>query len=789
MFKKILATLVLLILLVVLAGFIFIKSQKPKYNGSLHLEKISATTEVYFDENGIPHIFAENNLDAMRALGYVHAQDRLFQMELIRRIAPGRLSEIFGADVLEADKFFVSLGIDENSAEIVQNIDTQSPYYQEAMAYLDGVNQYVKDGKTPLEFRVLGLKKTEFTLQDVFNVYGYMSFSFAMADKTDPLVTALAEKLGMDYVTQMGTNIDPKTQLIKTNHGTMAVAMAQKVAALENLLPLPQFIGSNSWVLSPEKTQNGKVIFENDPHIGYSQPATWYQAHIKTSETEIYGFYLALNPFPLLGHNRHLAYGLTMFENDDIDLYVEEVNPNNPDEYLVGETYRKFITKTYQINVKDAEPVEVNVKNTHRGPVINEVLNQVKTKAPVSMYWVYMQRPNRLLEITHIISRAENLAEFQQAPPLLHAPGLNVMYGDEAGNVAWWASGHLYSRKGSPSTKMLLDGTLADNDSITYHPFSENPQALNPTWNYVYSCNNQPDSVVSGRYIPGYYLPQDRGQRVVKLLEAKDKWTQEEVMNMTMDNTSPIYKELNQIVVKNLANTSLNEVEKNAYNIMQNWNGVADENSVGMTLFNQFAYEYYKAALMDEMGEDIFYQILNTHLGKRMLEPLVRGAYPIWIDDITTVNQTETIKDIQTIAFKNTVSKLTKKLGTNPKTWTWGKVHTVEHQHPFGQIPALRKYFNVGPYPISGTNEVLNNQLFDLNDTPEMPVKGGPSTRRVIDFSNVENAQTILPTGNSGNVLSPYYKDQAEKFNKGEFVPMLLNEETIKKSKHKLIIN
>lgn len=784
MLKKILYSLIAIILLIAIGIGVFLYSKKPKYNGDEHIKGLKAEVEVYYDDYGIPHIFAQNNEDAMVALGYVQAKDRLFQMEILSRIAKGRLSEIFGEKLVEIDKFFLSLGIDENSEKLVNDLDTNSEYYKQATYYLEGVNQYMKEGNLPIEFTVLGIKRHEYTLKDIYNVFGYMSFGFAMAHRTDPLVSAIKEKLGDRYVEQLGLNINPQSTLIKTFSEEEALTLSKSISYIEKNNPIPAFIGSNSWVISPEKTKNGKVIFENDPHIGYSQPGTWFQAHIKTPQFESYGFYLALTPYPLLAHNRQLAYGLTMFENDDIDLYVETLNPDDKDYYLLDASYRKFTKRTYKIPVKGAKDVEYTVLDTHRGPVINSVVPEVKEKKPVSMYWVYMHRPNRLLELVYNMSRATNFEEFKKNPPLLHAPGLNIMYGDVQGNVAWWASANLYERKNNSQTKMLLDGSLSMNDSIKYRSFSDNPQAINPQWKYVYSCNNQPDSLLSKRYVPGYYLPQDRAKRVVTLLEAKNDWTQTDVENMAYDVTSSVYPELNKILIHNLENQKLTANETKALTHLKNWNGKAETSSVGMTLFNQFSYEFYKAMLQDELGEEMFKQILNTHLGKRLFEPMMKGKYPIWNDNKTTTNKIENLEEIQLLAFQNTISKLEKSLNNDVDSWTWDKVHTVEYKHPFGEIKLLKPFFNVGPFPAVGTNEVLNNQIFDLTDNYKMEVKAGPSTRRIIDFSDVENAKAIVPTGNSGNVMSPHYKDQTQLFLDGKYIPMLINEKKIKESKN-----
>jgi len=793
MFKKSVKILLLLLILISIGIAYFLYSQKPVYKGEFSFVGLQDNVEIYYDDYGVPHIYADNDLDAMMALGYVHAQDRLWQMEVIKRISAGRLSEIFGAELIPVDKFYLSLGIAKNAKETAAKLAKDSKAYKQTKAYLKGINTYVKNGKTPLEFTIIGVEKVAFTLEDIYNVFGYMGYGFAMGNQTDPLMSAIKDKLGEEYLLNLDLIIDKKSTLIATEQSQEiseedAVALSKATQTLFKNAPIPPFIGSNSWVLSPEKTKNKKVIFANDPHIGYSQPGVWYQAHINTPTTEIYGFYLALNPFPLLGHNHDIAYGLTMFENDDIDLYIEETNPKNPDEYLYDGTYKKYKSRTETIKVKDAETIQYTIRETHHGPIINDVVSQVKTTKPVAMYWVYTHRKNTLLEATYILSRAKNIADFKRGASLIHAPGLNVMYGDAKGNVGWWASANLYKRANNAPTKLLLDGTNPANDAIEYMPFSKNPQAVNPAWNYVYSCNNQPDSIVSKRYIPGYYLTEDRAKRVVNLLNQKSDWTLEETMQMATDNTSSVAPELCKIISSNLQKSITGKRNKEALEILKNWNGEATLKSVGTTIYTHFTYEYLKMVLEDEVGEELYAELKGTHFMGRMLAPLLKGKYPIWLDNIKTSDIKETNSDIQLAAFNKTIKRLTKHLGDDLTQWTWNRVHTVEHEHPLGKVALLRPFFNVGPFPINGTNSVLNNQIFSLTADAKYKVHAGPSTRRVIDFSDIENARAIVPTGQSGNVMSPHYKDQAKLFNTGKFIPMLLNKARIQKFENKLIL-
>lgn len=780
--------LFLIVLVLALVGYAFYT--KPKYEGELALKNIEKTTTVYFDDFGVPHIYANSQKDAMVALGYVHAQDRLWQMELMRRIAPGRLSEIFGSVALQNDMFFAGLGIEEASEIAIAKLDKNGKDYQLAMAYLDGINQYLEEGKTPIEFHLVGVKKEKFTLKDVYNIFGYMSFSFAMAQKTDPLLTDIRDQLGPEYLKDFGLDGSLGTTRIKNAKVDTKEysAIAKSVTALLDQSPIPPFIGSNSWVIAPPKTENGKVIFANDPHIGFSQPATWYEAHIVTPDFELYGYYLAGTPYPLLGHNRKYAYGLTMFENDDLDLYKEENKADDANSYLTPKGYQKYTIQNKIIKVKDSSSVNLKVKISRHGPIVNDLITGLNTRQPVALSWIYTQQPIQILDAVYRLSHAQNIADFQKGVALIAAPGLNVMYGDAKGNVAWWATGKLYKHQPGVNPNFILNGASGKEDIAEYLDFSKNPSAVNPSWNYVYSANNQPEAV-DGFLYPGYYLPEDRAKRITTLLDAKQKWNKQAVSKMIVDNTSSTVTETLKVMMASIATESLSENQKQALTILMDWKGDSNLNQVAPTIYNKWLYLYLKNTFEDELGKDKFEQFLGTHIVKQVATKLIANPNSIWWDDSTTKGTKETQAFILKNSYKEAVVALEKQLGTNVASWTWNKVHTVEHQHPLGKVSALKPIFNVGPFEIAGTNEVINNLMFGLNASGNYKVTGGPSTRRVIDFSDVENSWSIIPTGQSGNPMSAHYADQTQLYNEGKFRKMKMNKAEIVTTSTKLIFN
>lgn len=790
--KKIKKILFILFLLLVILGIglcTYIFHLKPKYEGEVKLKNIQKETTVYFDDFGVPHIYANSQKEAMTVLGYVHAQDRLWQMELMRRIASGRLSEIFGSVMLKNDKFFSGLGIEEASEKAIAQLDKNSQSYQLTMAYLDGINQYMDEGVTPIEFQLVGVKKQKFTIKDVYNIFGYMSFSFAIAQKTDPLMTDIRNKYGNEYLKDFGLNGELNTTQIRNAKETQEeyAVISKSVASLLEKSPIPPFIGSNSWVIAPQRTKNGKVIFANDPHIGFSQPGTWYEAHIVTPDFELYGCYLAGTPYPLLGHNRDYAYGLTMFENDDIDFYQEEDKQGDSNEYKTPKGYEKYETRKKIIKVKDSSDVVVDVKISRHGPIMNGLIEDLKSSTkPIAMSWVYTQQPIKILDAVYGISHAKNKNDFKKAVSLIAAPGLNVMYGDAKGNVGWWATGTLYKHNKGVNPNFILDGASGKEDIAEYLDFSKNPSAENPKWGYVYSANNQPEAI-DGFLYPGYYLPEDRAKRITQLLDAKSDWDKEAVSKMIFDNTTIVAPTVVENLILNVKNESLTANEKQVLSILKDWKGTNNVQDVAPTIYNKWVYVYLKNTFEDELGEENFKNLLETHLVKQIIAKQIQNENSVWWDNILTKNVKETKKDVLIKSFHEAITGLEKQLGTNVQDWKWEKVHTVEYHHPLGQVAALRGIFNAGPFAVSGSSEVINNQFFDFTDKGIYDIKGGPSTRRVVDFSDIENSWSILPTGQSGNPFSKHYTDQAVLYNAGKFRKMKLNKEEIIKTSTKLI--
>ena len=612
--KRIALVSLLLIAASCLSGYLYYQSLKPTLEGELTLQGLQQEVEVYFDDYGIPHIYAQNEEDAQFALGYVHTQDRLWQMELIRRIGKGQLAEILGKSLVKTDRFFRSINSYETAkkaAKAFHKLPANDPMKKAALAYYKGVNSFIKNGPTPVEFKILGIKKQELSIEDCYGVLGYTAFSFAQAFRTDPLVANIHQKWGDAYLDDLDVHWNPEAQMIpvfSAKEKDESISASFGINELFETFPVAPWIGSNSWIISGKKTKSGKTIFSNDTHIGFAQPSVWYEAHLEYPGHSSYGNYMAGVPFPVIGHNRHIALGLTMFENDDTDFYIEKLNPDNPNQVWFKDHWEDLQIRKEIIKVKDGKDIEFEVKTSRHGPIVNEAIDAVGkvTDQPLAVWWVYNEFIPNNLQTTYEFAHAKNMDEARAAAAKTVAPGLNAMYADMDGNIAWWAMAKLPIRPDHVNTKLFLDGASGNDEILGYIDFKNNPQSENPPQGYVYSANNQPDTT-NGVLHPGYYIPEDRAKRIMDLVSAKDDWDMESAKAMITEVISDKKPIISKKTIAILQGTSLkNENADKAIAILAAWNGDNQLEDIAPTIFAKLQYQILQKTCADELGETDF---------------------------------------------------------------------------------------------------------------------------------------------------------------------------------------
>ena len=811
-FAKILAVgvLAIVLLLVVLGTWLvyLAKTRLPVLDAVIAHPSLRSEVRVVRDDWGVPHIQAENEPDAYFALGYVVAQDRLFQMELVLRLARGELAELLGPPLVPIDKIARSFRVRAKAEEFFAEANRlPSAGLQATEAFVAGINHRVQKEPLPFEFTVLGIPARTYTPVDCLTICAILPIAFADGLRGDVVVSVLKERhpdldihalfpgYGNEIPVTIMETLDEAEAYLKEkarlNPLAGKAALPGNGGALEDLLAALQSIsdlfgpalGSNSWVLGPSRTKSGKSILANDPHMGLLNPSVWYEAHIKLGDFDIYGYYLPLIPFALLGHNRRHAWAMTMFPNDDMDLYRETFHPDDPNKVMYKGEWVDVQTETSTIKVRFWHDQKCTVRITPHGPIITDLFRRVHgyEGADVSMSWMWQHVEYTDTQAIYRLGHARNYDDFAQAVSLFTSPGINVSYADREGNIAWWAAGKIPIRPKHVNPKELLDGASGKDEVLGYVPFEQNPHLKNPECGYIVTANNMSTVKPVGPLdeLQGYWQPTDRAGRIEHLLEQRNDWTIEALKAVQLDDTAHAAPAIVERVTETLEGfrQEFSPLERQALSELRSWDYRHNVESTGAAIYQVLCHSILENALEDEMGEDLFRMYCTMADHWNFFKYLVQQGDSPYCDDINTPGK-ERFVDILLRSFRDTVVLLEEKLGSDVAQWNWGRLHTMEFKHPFGYLPLLGRIFNIGPFPSSGGNQLINSMLY-RGDGHRYAVVAGPSTRRLIDFADPEHSLTILPPGNSGNVISPHYDDQAEMFMKGGYREPRITDEQI----------
>ena len=760
----------------------FMLQRLPQREGELPLQGLQAPVTVRYDEWGVPHLKAGSEDDLYRALGWVHAQDRLFQMEMMRRLARGELAEVLGPKLLPTDRLFRALTLRQHADEQARRMDPARPESRALLAYLDGINQYQASRPQPLEHVLLGIPRRDFTPADTLAVAGYLAYSFAAAFRTEPVLSQVREQLGPDYLKAFDLAWQPDGAVAHGARQRLAGVDwpgLQRLAALSQdaveAAGLPQFEGSNAWVLGGARTRSGQALLAGDPHISFSTPAVWYEARLEAPGFSLYGHFMALNPLALLGHNERFGWSLTMFQNDDLDLVVEHTDAQHPGQVLVKGQWVPLQSRQETIKVKGAPDETLVLQRSPHGPIVNTVLGEAAGAAPVAMWWTLLESDNPVLEAFWRLNRADTLAKARQAVQGIHAPGLNVVWANASGDIAWWAAARLPMRPEGVDPSFLLDGRTAEADKPGFLPFSQNPQEENPARGWIVSANHQP---ASARPVPGYYNAWDRALRLHQQLSADGPWDAERARALQLDTRTGYGPRTLAPVLAELQAAAADDAERALVAQLAAWDGSHTPAQIAPTLFYQFLHDLAHEAMADELGEAAWSNLRRTRALDHALPRLLADAASPWWDRRDTADRRETRADAVRVAWRSALAHLKGLYGDDPMAWTWGRAHTITHAHPLGQQKPLDKVFNVGPWPAPGGRETPNNLAQPFAPAP-WGVTYGPSTRRVLDFGDIAAATGSNPVGQSGVWGDPHYRDQAEPWLRGEARPMHLAESDV----------
>jgi len=765
--RTVLLGLLILIIIAAVAGGVFIRytSRKalPDYNRDIVLSGLNKNVIVTRDSFAIPHILAETEYDAYRATGYLMAQDRLWQMDLLRRLTMGRLSEIFGKDLVTADQLFRSLRFTQKSRAVIDSCSTE--ILASLQAFADGINQYISENgsKLPPEFTILGYKPEPWEPLHTANLIGYMSWGLTMAWQTEVTLFKVAEVAGEEHAKELIPDMELQ-KLFVYNVGLIP-PKAEFISELEHIdqligdLGLQVFQASNNWVVSGKKSRTGKPVFANDMHQDLNAPGIWYQVHQEVpGKLNVTGVALPGQPFVICGHNENIAWGMTNVQVDDMDFYVETISKEDSTLYKLDGNWLPMETVMEVIYTKEGDTVTRFNRFTHRGPVISS-FKGISDKV-VSMRWTGNGYSNEL-ESVYKFNRASNWAEFRAAASTFIAISQNIAYADTEGNIGMQTAAGVPVRKGNPLMFAPGDTSLYDWTGLV--PFKELPFSFNPECGFVASANNNIIGEDYPYYISCWFDLPNRYEAIAEVLSGKDKLGVEDFIAIQSDQNSRYAAKLTPVFIKNLETcvAELNETGKSALDKLRDWDYSMPANSIESAIFEQTYLELTRVIFEDELEPAVYNKLIEEDLMPTyLIDGLRLKGESLWCDNVNTPDKKESFKDNILEAFNSAILVLTEKMGEDIMSWEWGKIHSLTLMHPLGKVSVLDRAFdlNRGPFPVGGSYHTVSPYSYPF-ETPFL-ANHGSSHRHIFTVGDWDNSLTIIPTGQSGIPASPFYCDQ-----------------------------
>jgi penicillin amidase len=765
----------------------------PDYATDVKLRGMTEEVTVYRDAYAIPHIFAKNEDDLYRATGYVMAQDRLWQMDLIRRATSGRLAEIFGDKLVDADLLMRTLRISEKSRRVLAASDPA--LVRSLSAYADGVNQFIEShkDKLPLEFTILGYVPEPWAPEHTLNLIGYVAWMGSDRTSQESFFYRAGRLLGFDSPAYRELLPDPA--LFKTViHPDFKLAPAktpvpawrtEKTGALAEL-GLILSPASNNWAVSGERSETGKPLVANDMHLELFLPGLWYQMHqVVEGGLDVTGVAFPGSPAVLAGHNARIAWGMTFVHQDAMDFYQETLNPQNPLEYKFNDAWRPMETRREVIAIKGGRSVTREVRSTHRGPIVSDESAFGKGDV-ISMRWLGMDDSNEMRAVIKL-DHARDWDEFRDAVKDFVAVGVNVVYGDVEGNIGMSTCAGVPIRAKGDGLG-VAPGDTDDYDWTGLVPFEELPYTFNPPEGAVSSANNKP---ADGSYphAIGHSFDRIRIERIRQLLAEKPKFTVEDFARMQADITSVRAEGMVPVLVGELARIpDLSAEERDALAVLKAWNFRYTADGAAPLIFERLYARLARDIAGDELGPELEDAFMNVASGDFMAGILQRPDSPWW-DDVRTKDKRESASEILRRSFGTVVADLENELGRDARIWSWGAAHSLTLKHPLSQVKILERIFrlNRGPFKLGGNFDTLD--AYSYPQARGFQVGQGPSQRHVFDTADWNRSLSVIPTGESGIPASPHYGDQTGLYVGNRYHPDLVARDLIEKAaKYKMRI-
>lgn len=787
----------------------------PRVSGRAALPGLAARAEVRRDRWGVPHIYADNNADLFSALGYVHGQDRLWQMELNRRTGHGQLAEIFGPIALSSDRFIRTLGFSRIARQEVELLDDQSRTIVEA--YLRGVNAFVEANRSrlPLEFSLLGIQPRPWDLADVLVWPKIMALSLSCNWMSELLHARLVATLGAERFSEIfphypehGRVTVPADATYTPTIGGGALAVAQAASRFTGAGGPPQ--GSNAWVVGGERTVSGQPLLSDDPHLNLSLPGIWYLAHLEGGDFHVTGGTMPGACGVVIGHNRRIAWGVTNAATDNQDLYIERFDPVDQLRYQWKGEWLQAELAREEIAVKgQAAPTVVEVRVTRHGPIIDDISGPILQADPqqrvphsysqsaespagarrlpeaLALRWTALDPSPTLMRAVLGLNQAGDWESFRAALADWDVPPQNFVYADRDGHIGYTLAGRLPLRAEGEGL-LPVPGWDGHYEWAGFIPHEDLPFSFDPPAGLAVTANNK---IVAPTHpyhdkLSGEWASPYRAERITELLAATPRHDLRSFAGIQIDVRSQPGLRLAGLV----ANISFdNPQERKARDLLVAWDGELRPESAAGTIYSALRHHLLRVvyAEIDDLsqaaaGLGAFAALPSGEFLDRALPELIDRIAAADLDAADPwLGGGRSWGAVLRESMSRAVAEL-RRLGNDPARWTYGRVHSMTLRHPLGGVAALAPVFNRGPWPTGGDIDTVN-QNFIPRDMVAGPVYRGPSYRQIIDLSDWDVARVVIPAGQSGHPASRHYSDQGALWRAGGHIPMLFSREAVER--------
>ena len=754
--------------------------------GTLTLPGLKAPVTVHRDEKGMAFIYAQDMQDAIMAQGFVTAQDRLFQMELTRLVATGRICEMAGEEARPLAIRMKTIGFLRNAKKHAALLEPETrAFFQK---YLDGVNAFIqlRPKEHHLEFKLAGIKPTPWAIEDSLAVFYLMSWNSAANLETEIIAQMLVDKLGPEKAKEIfPLNLnpdDPPGPEVRTAAPLwIPLGLEKDRELLAYLKDRPLALGSNNWSAGSGLSAGGKPIVANDPHLDARiLPGPWYPTGLITPQFKAVGANIPGLPGIVVGRTSYSAFGLTNAYGDTQDLYVETVDPKDPNRFLEGDKSLPFSMIEESLSIKDKNAPQgyreekIKVRLTRRGPVISGVLPGLKTQKVMTLRFAPFESMDPCIGL-HLFLTAKSLEEATHAIEHLNIICLNVVSGDRDGNIGWRVTGKLPIRtKGDGTIPFVVTG--GEDNWAGFIPFDKTPHSLNPQRGWLGTCNHKTIPRDYPYYYSSHLAPSYRYERLMQILDTPGKKSAADHWQYQRDTVNLMAKRIAPVMARTLL---AHEETKPMGEILSRWDYRDDPDKAAPTIFQAVYRHFAFLVFQDELGDGLAQTMLHDwYFWEERLQAMVLEGTSPWFDNVKTDKVKETRDELFFQAGLKAAEDLGSSLGKNPGQWHWGKAHQMEFVSPIRRKGFGKGLLGGGSYPAAGSCETLYRGIYDFKEPFGVTISA--SLRMVADLSDEDKILAVLPGGVCGRLFHPHTKDQVEAFMNGDKVYWWFSDKAIK---------